>query len=209
MGLPSKMSVSRDCLIDIAWLGCRIEASGSAKLTHSASETLLSCIEQFLDLGLELEERLLACMCMHKYTSARGTPNLMSLSEGLRESLRWLSSITWMAEDLLKLANSVLPEKIQHVSCVHTQILEVGNRSYGAINDMLYYKGLLCTGHPAGSVRKIDSWGQMIFIITQSRGVKVYDGSRDLKTICKNELFTSVAVTRVRFTLGAKMQAYR
>ncbi|KAG9443806.1 hypothetical protein H6P81_015146 [Aristolochia fimbriata] len=267
-GLQSKIrSVSRDCLIAIAWLGCGIEASGSAKLRHSACETLLSSIEQFLHPGLELEERLLACMCMHNYTSARGTQNLMSLSEGLRESLRRLSSITWMAEDLLKLANSVLPKKT-HVSCVHTQILEAGNPSYGAINALLYYKGLLCTGHPDGSIRvwdikgqtakyawevkghkkqitcvalfepgdslltgssdktvkvwqmkkrklecvqviemkdpiqKIDSCGQMIFIITQSRGVKVYDGSRDLKTICKNKRFTSVAVAQGKIHLG-------
>ncbi|KAG9453404.1 hypothetical protein H6P81_006308 [Aristolochia fimbriata] len=259
-------------------------------------------IEQFLHLGLELEERLLACMCMHNYTSAReklelpvlwipkacfldnnhvGTQNLMSLSEGLRESLRRLSSITWMAEDLLKLANSVLPKKTksyctffllflceQHVSCVHTQILEAGNPSYGAINALLYYKGMLCTYHPYGSIRvwdikgqttkyawevkahkkqitcvalfkprdnlltgssdktikvwqmkkrklecvqvielkdsiqKIDSCGQMIFIITQSCGVKVYDGSRDLKTTCKNKRFASVAVTQVKIHLG-------
>ncbi|KAG9440534.1 hypothetical protein H6P81_020699 [Aristolochia fimbriata] len=63
-----------------------------------------------------------------------------------------LTKVMEMAEDLLKLANSVLPKKIQHISCVHTQILEVGNRSYGVINDLLY-KGLLCTGHPAGLVR--------------------------------------------------------
>ncbi|XP_068660452.1 putative E3 ubiquitin-protein ligase LIN-1 isoform X2 [Aristolochia californica] len=267
-GLKSKLrSVSRDCLITIAWLGCEIKATGSTKLRRSACETLLSSIEQLLHPGLELEERLLACMCIYNYTSARGIQNVMSVSEGLRESLRRLSSITWMAEDLLKLTDCVLPKK-SHVSCVHTQILETGKPSNGAVNTLLYYKGLLCTGHPDGSIKvwdikgqtakyawevnahkkqitcvalfepgdclltgssdktvkvwvmkkrklecvqviemkdpiqKIDSCGQMIFIITQSRGVKVYDGSRNIKTICKSKHFTSIAVTQGKIHLG-------
>ncbi|KAG9442086.1 hypothetical protein H6P81_017940 [Aristolochia fimbriata] len=48
----------------------------------------------------------------------------------------------------------------RHVSCVHTQILEAGNPSSGAINALLYYKGLLCAGHPDGSIRVWDIEGQ-------------------------------------------------
>ncbi|KAG9444239.1 hypothetical protein H6P81_015579 [Aristolochia fimbriata] len=47
-----------------------------------------------------------------------------------------------------------------HVSCVHTQILKAGNPSSRAINALLYYKGLLCTGHPDGSIKAWDIEGQ-------------------------------------------------
>lgn len=36
---------------------------------------------------------------------------LTQLSEGVRESLRRLSSITWMAEELLKVADYYMPNK--------------------------------------------------------------------------------------------------
>lgn len=36
---------------------------------------------------------------------------LMNLSEGVRESLRRLSGVTWMAEELLKLTDYFIPSK--------------------------------------------------------------------------------------------------
>lgn len=40
-----------------------------------------------------------------------GMKKLISLSEGVRESLRRLSSVTWMAEELLKVAAYFQPNK--------------------------------------------------------------------------------------------------
>ncbi|KAG9440734.1 hypothetical protein H6P81_020899 [Aristolochia fimbriata] len=63
------------------------------------------------------------------------------------------------SEDDSDLSHRFLNER--HVSCVHTQILETGNLRYGAIDALLYYKGLLCTGHPDGSIRVWDIKGQI------------------------------------------------
>lgn len=71
-GLKSKIKgVSRHCLTAIAWLGCEI-VKGPNDMRHSACEILLSTIEQYLHPGLELEERLLACLCIYNYASGRG-----------------------------------------------------------------------------------------------------------------------------------------
>jgi hypothetical protein len=71
-GLRSKIKrVSRDCLIAISWLGCQISKNPDS-LSNSASEIILRGIEQFLHPGVELDERLLACMCMYNYASGKG-----------------------------------------------------------------------------------------------------------------------------------------
>ncbi|EYU43962.1 hypothetical protein MIMGU_mgv1a0007472mg, partial [Erythranthe guttata] len=62
--------VSRDCLIAISWLGCEIVKS-SDEVRNSACEIVLHSIEQFVHPGFELEERLLACLCIYNYTSGR------------------------------------------------------------------------------------------------------------------------------------------
>jgi hypothetical protein len=71
-GLKSNIrKVSRACLTAIAWLGCEITKSPDS-LRYSACEILLSGIEQFLHPGLELEDRLLACLCIYNYASGKG-----------------------------------------------------------------------------------------------------------------------------------------
>ena len=76
-GLRSKTKrVSRDCLVAIAWLGCQISKCPDC-LRHSACEILLSGIEQFLHPGIDLEERLLACLCIYNYASGKG--NLITI----------------------------------------------------------------------------------------------------------------------------------
>lgn len=74
-GLKSKIKrVSQDCLIIIAWLGIEIAKSPS-KLKHSACEILLDGVEQFLHPGMDIEERLLACLCIYNYASGKGNVN--------------------------------------------------------------------------------------------------------------------------------------
>lgn len=71
-GLRSKVKrVSRDCLVAVAWLGCQISKSPDS-LSYSSSEIILSGIQQFLHPGMDLEERLLACLCMYNYASGKG-----------------------------------------------------------------------------------------------------------------------------------------
>lgn len=130
-GLKSKNKrVSRYCLTTIAWIGCEI-VKGSDDLRCLACDILLSTIEQYVHPGMELEERLLACLCIYNYTFGRGNystllTETLSLSyiillmyiacrhaetNSIRESLRRLSSITWMAEELLKVADYYMPNK--------------------------------------------------------------------------------------------------
>lgn len=71
-GLKSQnKSVSKACLIAIAWLSIEI-SKGPNSLKYSACEVLLDEIAQFLHPGLELEERLLACICIYNFSSGKG-----------------------------------------------------------------------------------------------------------------------------------------
>ncbi|XP_059632741.1 putative E3 ubiquitin-protein ligase LIN-1 isoform X2 [Cornus florida] len=266
-GLKSKIKmVSRDCLTAIAWLGCEI-ATSPDNVRYSACEILLSTVEQFLHPGLELEDRLLACLCIYNYASGKGMQRLLHFSEGVRESLRRLSNITWMAEELLKVADYFLPN-IWRISCVHTQILEAGNDCCGAVTALIYYKGQLCSGYADGLIKVwdikgkaatlllsikehkkavtcfslfepgdcllsgsadktmriwqiakrklecieviamkepiqgLDSHGQMIFAITKSHEMKVFDASKTAKDICKSKRVKCIRVIDGKIYVG-------
>lgn len=54
---------------------------------------------------------------------------------------------------------------MQRISCVHTQILEVGHGHNGAVTALIYYRGLLCSGYADGSI-KVSS-GASHFLITK------------------------------------------
>nr|XP_043629685.1 putative E3 ubiquitin-protein ligase LIN isoform X2 [Erigeron canadensis] len=164
-GLRSKNKrVSRDCLTTITWIGCEI-VKGPDDLRCSACDILLSTIEQYVHPGMELDERLLACLCIYNYTFGRGMQKLTQLSEGVRESLRRLSSITWMAEELLKVADYYMPNKWR-ISCVHTQVLEADYSSSGAVNSLIYYRGHLFSGYSNGSIKVWDIKGQTTTLIS-------------------------------------------
>lgn len=71
-GLKSKTRrVSRESLMATAWLGLEL-MKGPDELRHAACEILLHSVEQFVHPGFEIEERLLACLCIYNYTSGRG-----------------------------------------------------------------------------------------------------------------------------------------
>ncbi|XP_058212483.1 putative E3 ubiquitin-protein ligase LIN isoform X2 [Rhododendron vialii] len=163
-GLNSEIKkVSRECLTIIAWVGCGI-ARTQDNLRHTACEILLTAVEQFLHPGLELEERLLACLCIYNYASGKGMQKLIHFSEGVKESLRRLSNITWMAEELLRVANFFLPNKWR-ISCVHTQVLEATQNYSGAVTALIYYKGQLCSGYADGSIKVWDIKGQTATLV--------------------------------------------
>lgn len=162
--LRSKIKrVSRDCLVAISWLGCQISKSPDS-ISYSASEIILSGIEQFLHPGMELEERLLACMCMYNYASGKGKQKLMHFSEGVKESLRRLSNVIWMAEELHRVADFLLPN-ISRISCVHTQILEAGCSFSLAVCSLIYFKGLLFSGYSDGSIKVWDIRGHSASVV--------------------------------------------
>ncbi|XP_072996839.1 putative E3 ubiquitin-protein ligase LIN-1 isoform X2 [Typha latifolia] len=171
-GIQSKnKSVSRDCLICIAWLGNEMAVMGLNSLRHSAAEILLSDIARFLHPGSQLDERILACLCVYNFTCGRGKQKLMSFSDGLRESLRRLSAITWMAEELLKVTDYFLHTK-PRVSCVHTQILEVGQSGNGAATAITFYKGELYAGYADGTIKAWDIKGQRAMLAREVKGHK-------------------------------------
>ncbi|KAF7837811.1 putative E3 ubiquitin-protein ligase LIN-1 [Senna tora] len=163
-GLRSKIKkLSRDCLVAIAWLGCHISKSPDS-LRYFACEILLGGIEQFLHPGMELEERLLACLCIYNYTSGKGMQKLIHFSEGVKESLRRLSNVTWMAEELHRVADYLLPN-ISRISCVHTQILEAGHNIGIAVSSLIFYKGLLFSGYYDGSIKVWDIRGHSATLV--------------------------------------------
>ncbi|KAG9132689.1 hypothetical protein Leryth_020900 [Lithospermum erythrorhizon] len=163
-GLKSKTKrVYRDSLTVIAWLGCEIIKS-SGDVRYVACETILSSVEQYIHPGIDLEERILACLCIYNYTYGRGMKKLFNFSEGVRESLRRLSGSIWLAEELLKVAEYLQPNKWR-ISCVHTQIMEAGDNSSGAVTALTYYNGYLCSGYEDGSIKLWDIKGQTATLI--------------------------------------------
>ncbi|XVF28298.1 hypothetical protein REPUB_Repub15cG0018100 [Reevesia pubescens] len=266
-GLNSQIKrVARDCLTTIAWLGCEISKS-SNNLRYSACEILLGEVEKFLHPGVDLEERLLACLCIYNYASGKGMKKLMHFSEGVRESLRRFSNVIWMAEELHRVADFYLPNKLR-ISCVHTQILEAGHKYSGAVTALIYYKGMLHSGYYDGSIKvwdvrkqsatlvwdvkehkkavtcfslfepgesllsgsadktirvwqmvqkklkcieviatkepiqKLETYGQMIFVITQGHRLKVFDSSRAINSICKSKSVKCMRVVQGRIYAG-------
>lgn len=163
-GLSSKSKrISRDCLTALTWLGGEV-AKSSEDMQHNACEIVLSKIEQHVHPGVELEERLLACLCIYNYTLGRGMKNLIHFSEGVRESLRRLANVTWMAEELLRVADYIQPNKWR-ISCVHTQLLEVGHSRNGAVTALIFYRGLLCSGYADGSIKVWEIKGQTATLV--------------------------------------------
>jgi hypothetical protein len=72
-GMQSKVKgTSQDCLICSAWLGSELAALGENAIRYSACEILLHDIASHLHSGNELDERVLACMCLYNYTSGKG-----------------------------------------------------------------------------------------------------------------------------------------
>ncbi|KAJ1262561.1 hypothetical protein BS78_09G118200 [Paspalum vaginatum] len=166
-GMQSKVKgTSHDCLVCTAWLGSELAALGENAIRYSACEKLLDDIASHLHPGFELDERVLACMSLYNYTSGKGKQMLMSLSEGSRESLRRLSSFTWMAEELLQVTDYFLSSK-PRVSCVHTQILEIGQSGNSATTAIAFFRGQLFAGYSNGTIRAWDIKGQRAVIIRE------------------------------------------
>ncbi|CAK7323112.1 unnamed protein product [Dovyalis caffra] len=212
-GLRSKTKrVSGDSLTAIAWIGCEISKCPNSQ-RYSACEILLSGTEQFLHPGLELEERLLA--------DAETNP----FSEGVREYLRRFSGVTWMADELHRVADDYLPNQ-SRISCVHTQIVEANGSNSGAITALIYCRGLLYSGHSDGSIkvwqmvqrkmecieviameepiRQLETYGPLIFVITQGYRMKVYDSSRTSKNICKTKKVKCMNLVQGKIYIGCK-----
>ncbi|XWS39021.1 hypothetical protein CRYUN_Cryun18bG0014400 [Craigia yunnanensis] len=266
-GLKSQIKrVARDSLTTIAWLGCEISKSSNS-LRYSACEILLGEVEKFLHPGVDLEERLLACLCIFNYASGKGMKKLIHFSEGVRESLRRFSNVIWMAEELHRVADFYQPNKLR-ISCVHTQILEASHKYSGAVTALIYYRGMLYSGYSDGSIKvwdvrkqsatlvwdvkehkkavtcfslfepgesllsgsadktirvwqmvqkklecieviatkepiqKLETYGQMIFMITQGHRIKVFDSIRTVNSICKSKSVKCMRVVQGRIYAG-------
>lgn len=71
-GLNSNIKhISRESLTATTWLGYEI-AKGPNDLRYLACEILISMLGQFLHPRVDLEERLLACLCIYNNASGKG-----------------------------------------------------------------------------------------------------------------------------------------
>ncbi|KAJ4834082.1 hypothetical protein Tsubulata_016280 [Turnera subulata] len=228
-GLRSKIKrISRDSLIAIAWIGCEI-SKYPHNLRYNACEILLNGIEKFLHPGFELEERLLACLCIYNYASGRGMHKLCHFSEGVRESLRRFSNVTWMAEELHRVADYYVPDKSvwdvnqqsatlvwdmkEHKKAVTCfSLLEAGDCLLSGSDDktirvwQVVEKKLECTEviTMKEPIRKLETQGQMIFIINQGLGMKVLDSSRKVKDICKSKRVKCMSAYQGKIYIGCQ-----
>ncbi|KAJ3676134.1 hypothetical protein LUZ60_003546 [Juncus effusus] len=170
-GLKSKTkSVARDCLICAAWLGTGFgTGTVGTGVREKGCEVLLDDVAEFLHPCREMDERVLGCLCVYNYTSGKGKQKLMSFSEGIRESLRRLSGVTWMAEELLRVTDYFLPTK-SRVSCVHTQILEIGQgNNNGATTAITFFKGQLYAGYSDGTIKAWEIRGERAMLVREIR----------------------------------------
>ncbi|KAF3784078.1 putative E3 ubiquitin-protein ligase LIN-1 [Nymphaea thermarum] len=165
-GLQSKsLRVSRDCLIAVARMGYEFASLGNS-LQDSACDTILAGIARFLHPGSELEDRLLACLFLFNYASSQGMQKLVNISEQLRESLRRLSNVTWVAEELAKAIDYSIPLNLEKsISYGHTQFLEFGQKNSGAVHALTYYKGQLHSGHSDGTIKVWDIKGRSVKLV--------------------------------------------
>lgn len=67
-----RQSVQRDCLITTAWLGSEMPGIRTRSLKDSACEILLDEVAAFLHPGIQLDERVIACLSIYNYTSGKG-----------------------------------------------------------------------------------------------------------------------------------------
>ncbi|URE36106.1 WD domain, G-beta repeat [Musa troglodytarum] len=72
-------------------------------------------------------------------------------------------------EHQLMAANLLLQLDMLRVSCVHTQILEVGQVGSGAATALIFCKGLLCVGHSDGSIKVWDIKGQKSMLLSEAK----------------------------------------
>jgi hypothetical protein len=79
-GMQSKIKgISHDCLVCAAWLGSELAALGENAIRYSACEILLHDIASHLHPGFQLDERVLACMCLYNYTSGKGKTYIITI----------------------------------------------------------------------------------------------------------------------------------
>lgn len=79
-GLQSKVKgTSHDCLVCAAWLASELASLGENDIRYYACEILLLDIVHHLHPGCELDERVLACMCVYNYTSGKGKDSFLYL----------------------------------------------------------------------------------------------------------------------------------
>ncbi|PPR88952.1 hypothetical protein GOBAR_AA31723 [Gossypium barbadense] len=226
-GLKSQIKrVARESLTTIAWLGCEISKSSNS-LRYSACEILLGEVEKFLHPGMDLEERLLACLCIYNYASGKGMKKLIHFSEGVRESLRRFSNVIWMADELHRVADFYLPNKSvwdikrqsttllwdikEHkdsVTCF--SLFEPGEtllsgstdktiRVWQMVHNKLECIEVIATKEP---VQKLDTHGQMIFMITNAHHLKVIDSLRTTNSICKTKSVKCMKMVQGRIYAG-------
>nr|GEU33947.1 reverse transcriptase domain-containing protein [Tanacetum cinerariifolium] len=101
-------------------------------------ESLQSCISSKSNHSpslIEIASKVREVQAYPSRSSDRGC------TEDVRESLRRLSSITWMAEELLKVADFYMLNKWR-ISCIYTQVLEANYNGSGAVWDI---KGQIAT----------------------------------------------------------------
>nr|GEX01838.1 hypothetical protein [Tanacetum cinerariifolium] len=147
---------------------------------------------------MDLEERLLACLCIYNYTFGRGMQKLTQLSEGVRESLRLLSSITWMAEELLKVADYYMPNKWR-ISCIHTQVLEANYNGGGATATL---KLDIMEDKKAVTCFALLEQGNYLLSGSSDKTIRALDSSRKVKDALRNKHVKCIKSSQGKVYIG-------
>ncbi|KAJ1407660.1 WD40/YVTN repeat-like-containing domain superfamily [Sesbania bispinosa] len=213
-GLRSKMKrVSRDCLVSISWLGCQISKNPDS-LSYSASEIILSGIEQFLHPGMELEERLLACLCMFNYASGKGRNFSIAVcsliyykgllfsgySDGSIKVWDFRGHSASLVWDIKEHKKSVTCFSLYEPSdSLLSGSTDKTIRVWKMIQRKLECVEVIALKEPIHHLR---AHGETIFAITESQGLKLVNESRMIRDIFKGKHVKCMTVVQGKLYIG-------
>ncbi|EFH60872.1 transducin family protein, partial [Arabidopsis lyrata subsp. lyrata] len=215
-GLKSQnKSVSKACLIAIAWFSIEI-SKGPNSLKYSACEVLLDEIAQFLHPGLELEERLLACICIYNFSSGKemhqsgsGAVTALIYHKGLLFSGYSDGSIrVWNVNKKLATILWDIKEHKSTVTCF--SLSEAGESVLSGSADKTIRVWQIVKGKlecaevikKKDSIRKLEAFGSMIFVITKGHKMKLLDSSRISQSIFKGKGVKSMVAAQGKIYIG-------
>ncbi|AQK85235.1 Transducin/WD40 repeat-like superfamily protein [Zea mays] len=213
-GMQSKVKgTSQNCLLCTAWLGSELAALGENAIRYSACEILLHDIASHLHPGNELDERVLACMCLYNYTSGKGNGAATAIAFFRGQLFAGYSNGTIRAWDIKGQRAVIIREVKEHKKAVTCfSLSETGENLLSGSADKsirvweMAQRKLECVEmiQTREAVQKLDICGDKILVLTQNSVLKFSCASRSTQTFYRSKHVKSLAVYQGKAYLGCK-----
>ncbi|KAL3693885.1 hypothetical protein R1sor_007536 [Riccia sorocarpa] len=154
--LPSKSSkIARLCLVTAAWITCALRNMPESGLQVCARNCFLPSLVAILQPGREMEEKVLACLCLFNLTDdSVGLQQLTIFAKDLFAPLRRLRRVTWTAK---KIVTALIASPYMNNDLwAHGMVNQLDAAANGETRCLLYFRGHLYSGHADHSIKV---WG--------------------------------------------------